>query len=200
MVFVFFVCLHKSSCEFEGRKSLGRSRRRREDNIKMTLQGIRRDVVNWILVAQEDRLQWLTLAWWTPQWTFGFQKRQGIYWPAYQLSASEVFCVMKIVIQLFKWAKVTMLHFLIQCSDYAMGWTTGIRFPAGVFPVRHLVQTGSGAHPASCPVGTRGFFPGLKLPSREADPSPPSCAVIKNAWCYTSTPSYVFLAWRSSIP
>jgi hypothetical protein len=35
------------------------------------------------------------------------------------------------------------------------------------------VQTGRGTHPASCTVGT-GSFPG-----RDADPSPPSSAVVK---------------------
>ena len=40
------------------------------------------------------------------------------------------------------------------------------------------VQTRPGAHPASCIMGT-GFFPGGKeRPGREADPSPPSSAVV----------------------
>jgi len=30
------------------------------------------------------------------------------------------------------------------------------------FSLRHRVQTGSGAHPASCPTGTRRSFPGRK--------------------------------------
>jgi hypothetical protein len=33
---------------------------------------------------------------------------------------------------------------------------------AGNFPLHHRVQTGSGAHTASCPIGTRGSFPGGK--------------------------------------
>jgi hypothetical protein len=39
-----------------------------------------------------------------------------------------------------------------------------VRFPAraGNFSVHHRVQNGSGAHPASYPVGTRGSFPGGK--------------------------------------
>jgi hypothetical protein len=42
------------------------------------------------------------------------------------------------------------------------------------------VQTGSGAHPASCPVGAGGPFPGGKArPGRGADPSPPSSAEVK---------------------
>jgi hypothetical protein len=40
----------------------------------------------------------------------------------------------------------------------------GVRFPAGAgnFSLRHHVQTGSGSHPASYPVGTGGSFPGGK--------------------------------------
>jgi hypothetical protein len=40
-----------------------------------------------------------------------------------------------------------------------------VRFPAGAgnFSLHHrCVQNGSGAHPASCPMGTRGSFPGGK--------------------------------------
>jgi hypothetical protein len=36
---------------------------------------------------------------------------------------------------------------------------------------------------------------GVKRPGREADHSPPSSAEVKNAWSYTSTPQYVFMAW-----
>jgi hypothetical protein len=35
----------------------------------------------------------------------------------------------------------------------------------------------------------------VKRPVREADHSPPSSAEVKNAWGYTSTPQYVFMAW-----
>jgi hypothetical protein len=40
----------------------------------------------------------------------------------------------------------------------------GVQFPAGDgnFSFRHHVQTGSGAHPASYPMGTGGSFPGGK--------------------------------------
>jgi hypothetical protein len=39
-----------------------------------------------------------------------------------------------------------------------------VRFPegAGNFSLNHRVQTGSGAHPASYPMVTRGSFPGGK--------------------------------------
>jgi hypothetical protein len=36
---------------------------------------------------------------------------------------------------------------------------------------------------------------GLKCPRCEADYSAPSSAEVKNAWSYTSTPQYVFMAW-----
>jgi hypothetical protein len=42
------------------------------------------------------------------------------------------------------------------------------------------VQTGSGAHPDSCTVGTGGSFPGGKArPGHDADHSPPSSAEVK---------------------
>jgi hypothetical protein len=43
----------------EGKRPLGRPRRRWEDNIKMDLREIRVDGANWIQVAQ-DRVQWRT--------------------------------------------------------------------------------------------------------------------------------------------
>jgi hypothetical protein len=36
---------------------------------------------------------------------------------------------------------------------------------------------------------------GIKRPGREADHSFPSTAEVKNAWSYTSTLPYVFMAW-----
>jgi hypothetical protein len=36
--------------------------------------------------------------------------------------------------------------------------------------------------------------PGVKLPRREADHSPPASAEVKKMWIYTSTPLYVFMA------
>jgi hypothetical protein len=64
-----------------------------------------------------------------------------------------------------------------------------IRFPAGAgnFFLHHRVQNGSGAHPASCPMGTRALFVGVKRLGREADHAPTSSAEVKNAWNYTST-------------
>jgi hypothetical protein len=50
-----------------------------------------------------------------------------------------------------------------------------VRFPAedGNFFLRYRVQNGSGAHPASYPIGSTGSSPGS-----EADHSPPSTAEV----------------------
>jgi hypothetical protein len=51
----------------------------------------------------------------------------------------------------------------------------------GSIPGSLCVQTGSGAHPASCPMGTGGPFPGGKVrPGHDADHSPPSSAEVVN--------------------
>jgi hypothetical protein len=69
-------------------------------------------------------------------------------------------------------------------SDYGLDdRAIGARSPAEAkdFSSSLCVQTGSGAHPASCPVGTGGPFPGGKVrPGRDADHSPPSSAEVVN--------------------
>jgi hypothetical protein len=48
-----------------------------------------------------------------------------------------------------------------------------------VFSSNPCVQTGSGAHPGSCTMGTGGPFTGAKArPGRDAGHSPPSSAVV----------------------
>jgi hypothetical protein len=69
-----------------------------------------------------------------------------------------------------------------------MGWTAGIQFPAGVrFSLLHSVQSGSGAHPASYPLGTGGSFPGGKTAGAWSWPPPPS-AEVKNGWAIPPLP------------
>jgi hypothetical protein len=69
-------------------------------------------------------------------------------------------------------------------SDYGLDdRVIGVRSPGGAkdFSSILCVQTGSGAHPASCPMGTGGPFPGGKArPGRGADHSPPSSAEVVN--------------------
>jgi hypothetical protein len=68
-------------------------------------------------------------------------------------------------------------------SDYGLDdRVIEVRFPTGAedFSSSPCVQTGSGAHPASYPMGTGGPFPsGKALPGRDADHSPPSSAEVK---------------------
>jgi hypothetical protein len=68
-------------------------------------------------------------------------------------------------------------------SDYGLDdRAIGVRFPAGAkdFSCSLCVQTGSGAHPASCPIPGV-ISPGVKAwPGRDADHSPPSSADVEN--------------------
>jgi hypothetical protein len=68
-------------------------------------------------------------------------------------------------------------------SDYGLDdRAIGVRSPteAKEFSSILCVQTGSGAHPASCTMGTEGPFPGAKAwPGRDADHSPPSSAEVE---------------------
>jgi hypothetical protein len=69
--------------------------------------------------------------------------------------------------------------------------TTGVRSPtqAEDFSSSLCVQTGSEAHPASCPMDTRSPFPGSKArPGRNSDRSPPSNAEIDNEELYLLSP------------
>jgi hypothetical protein len=69
-------------------------------------------------------------------------------------------------------------------SDYGLDdQAIDVRSPAGTedFSSSLCVQTGSGAHPTSCPMSTGGPLPGGKaLPGRDADHSPPSSAEVVN--------------------
>jgi hypothetical protein len=69
-------------------------------------------------------------------------------------------------------------------SDYGLDdRAIGVRSPAGAkdFSSSHFVQTGSGAHPASCTKDTGGpFSEGKARPGRDADHSHPSSAEVVN--------------------
>jgi hypothetical protein len=80
-------------------------------------------------------------------------------------------------------------------NDYGLDYRmSGVRIPAGAgnLSLHHCVQTGSGAHPASYPMGTRGSFPGGK-----AHHSPPSSAEVKECvQLYVHSPST--FSWRGA--
>jgi hypothetical protein len=66
-----------------------------------------------------------------------------------------------------------------------------VRSPAGTedFSSNLCVQTGSGAHPASCTMGTRGPIPRAKArPVRDADHSPHLVLKSRMSRSYTSSP------------
>jgi hypothetical protein len=69
-------------------------------------------------------------------------------------------------------------------SDYGLEYRAiGVRSPAGAkdFSSSLCVQTSSGAHPASCTMGSVGPFPGGKArPGCDANHSPPSSAEVVN--------------------
>jgi hypothetical protein len=74
----------------------------------------------------------------------------------------------------------------------------GTRVPARQEFSHFHVQTDSGAHPVSYPMGTGGAFPGegVKRQGREADHSPVTTAEVKQMWIYTSFPHTPL--WRSA--
>jgi hypothetical protein len=71
-------------------------------------------------------------------------------------------------------------YFRYSCrySDWLRAGRFGDRIPSGAKFFAH-VQTGPGAHPASCTMGTRSF-PGVKRPGRDADHPPPPNAEVEN--------------------
>jgi hypothetical protein len=93
----------------------------------------------------------------------------------------------------------------IRSHDSAVGIATGyglddrgvgVLVPVGDFSLLLVVQTDSGAHPASYPMGTGGSFPGVKRPGREAGRSPPTSAEVKNTLSIPALPHTP--SWRSA--
>jgi hypothetical protein len=77
-----------------------------------------------------------------------------------------------------------------------MGWTTGVRFPAGAGTFFFATVSRPAVRPTQPPIQS---VPGalslrVKAPDCEADHSAPSSAEVKNTWNYTSTPPYVVMA------
>jgi hypothetical protein len=70
------------------------------------------------------------------------------------------------------------------------------RFPAGLgifFTTASRTPLESTQSPVKWIPGTLSLW--VKQPMRAADQSPPSSAKVRNAWSYTPTPQYVFVAW-----
>jgi hypothetical protein len=77
-------------------------------------------------------------------------------------------------------------------SDYGLDdRAIEVQSPTGAedFSSSSCVQTGSGPHPASYPMGTGGSFPGGKArPGRDADHSLPSSAEVNEKELYILSP------------
>jgi hypothetical protein len=79
----------------------------------------------------------------------------------------------------------------------AKGWMTeGSEFESRQgkeFSLLHVVQTGSGAHPASYKMGNGGSFLRSKSGRGVMLKTPPTSAEVKKLWIYTSTRPHVFM-------
>ena len=76
----------------EGKRPLGRPRRRWVDNIRMDLQEVGCGYMDWIGLAQDRDGGCLWVRW----WAFGFREMRGISWlAANQLASQEGLCAMK---------------------------------------------------------------------------------------------------------
>jgi hypothetical protein len=85
-------------------------------------------------------------------------------------------------------------------GDWAYSWydrRTIVRIPTQTtdFSPFQNVHTGSAAHPASYSIRTADTFPGIKLPRRETDYSPPSGVEIKNEWSLPPSPVCLQVVW-----
>jgi hypothetical protein len=80
-----------------------------------------------------------------------------------QVNRRNAIPVVKVIITIFFYRSRVSSDSIV--CDYELDdRAIGVRFPAGAkdFSCSVCVQTGCGSHPASCPVGTGGPFPGGK--------------------------------------
>ena len=88
---------------------------------------------------------------------------------------------------------------LFSVIDWLRAGRSGDRIPVGA-RFSAIIQTGPGAHPASYTMGT-GVFPRGKEQPRDADPSPPSSAVVmKGVELYLYSPYGPYGLYRASVP
>jgi hypothetical protein len=79
----------------------------------------------------------------------------------------------------------------------ATGWTTKeSEFESRYgqeLSLLHVVQTGSGVHPASYTMDVGTFSPGVMRQGSETDHSPPASPEVKKMWLYTSPSPYAYM-------
>jgi hypothetical protein len=131
-----------------------------------------------------------------------FCMKPKIYQPASNVMIHPLQTVIIKAVSLFYfllWVRDVSIFFLkpMSCGS-AVGMAAGYGQDDRGVGVRVKVwsgiETGSGAHPDSYPMGTGVPSPGRKRQERETDHSSPTSAEMKKTWTYTSTPPYVFLA------
>jgi hypothetical protein len=78
-----------------------------------------------------------------------------------------------------------------------MGWTIGVRFPAGKGFLLLTTASTQALEPTKPPIQLVTGILSLeaKQPAREAEYSPPSSAEVINEWSCTSIPQYVIMTW-----
>jgi len=144
-------------------------------------------------------LWWRLMSWPSGLW------RHVVLWRDINVSEGHAACIFSL-----GW-NVGIFHTTTRChsepgqlsqyiaNDYGLdSRMIGVRFPAGAGNFsRHRVQTGSGAHPASYPRGSGGFFPGSKAAGAWSWPLtsiqfrsqimrgaiPPLHQYVSMAWC-----------------
>jgi hypothetical protein len=92
-----------------------------------------------------------------------------------------------------KLTDTTVAVILFSDRMHHLGWTVRDWIPVGVRFFAH-VQTGPGAHLASCTMGT-GSFQGINRPGRGADHPPPSSAGPEWVELYLYSPSGPSIGW-----
>jgi hypothetical protein len=83
-------------------------------------------------------------------------------------------------------------------TGYGLDRGVGIRIPVGsrIFSTPKRSDRFWGP-PSLLSNAYRVFYPGVKMPVREADHSPPTSAEVKKAWIYIFTPPHM-PSWRSA--
>jgi hypothetical protein len=86
--------------------------------------------------------------------------------------------------------------FFCSSFDWVTGWKIGVRFPAGagIFFFATAARLALRSTQAPIQKVPGGCSSDVKLSVLETDHSPPSSTNVKNAWRYTSSPSYVSIS------
>jgi hypothetical protein len=106
---------------------------------------------------------------------------------------------------LYSGLEYTHTNIYIYRESWATTWMIGVlgfdsQRGLGIFPFTTVSRTALGHSQPPIQWVPGALSLGVKRPGREADNSPPSSVEVKNAWSYTSTPQYVFMAWCSVKP